>query len=530
MNSRSCRTFFFTSLFTLAFVGYSQLSPAQEARRGRDYIEYGQGGVTAILPNDPGSPNSLEELWQDPLFNLEPDKDFAYYRQSWSTLYSRLNQLITKRTTDLHNSINPQKATQQEREEMLAKIYATQREYTAAFQAKSGPIFEPYFKKFAFDESLNPKDSDAAFSMYVRALADQKKFAELANLRVDLLSKEKEAKEKNDEEALARIANRLRGLNSTLFNFLQRVDFDYNRPEANRDKIEEVRKVGDELAAAMEEDPRLGRLCDEFYVMAGRNIDAQLAYDFRQKVLPYYDQEIARREVEAAHGHEVRELDSPLLVEPKKFDESLLDVPMDESDEFYQGLKVKIDAELKEYLNAIQPLDERKEITRRASLAQQRADLYLEFNKARAGVPFKPNVLANSFFSDEEISKIKAQFADETKKPFDKWDHGYVDALNVVILAHELQNAIRQGDEQTLAVGDKIIRQSLSGGSLATVLPNFAQIIALERNKEVAKTFLDRAIEQYSQSNPSDTSRVRTLSQIRKKLDDDNPRPIILNF
>ena len=95
---------------------------------------------------------------------------------------------------------------------------------------------------------------------------------------------------------------------------------------------------------------------------------------------------------------------------------------------------------------------------------------------------------------------------------------------------HELQNAIRQGDEQTLAVGDKIIRQSLSGGSLATVLPNFAQIIALERNKEVAKTFLDRAIEQYSQSNPSDTSRVRTLSQIRKKLDDDNPRPIILNF
>ena len=140
--------------------------------------------------------------------------------------------------------------------------------------------------------------------------------------------------------------------------------------------------------------------------MAGRNIDAQLAYDFRQKVLPYYDQEIARREVEAAHGHEVRELDSPLLVEPKKFDESLLDVPMDESDEFYQGLKVKIDAELKEYLNAIQPLDERKEITRRASLAQQRADLYLEINKARAGVPFKPNVLANSFFSDEEISNV----------------------------------------------------------------------------------------------------------------------------
>ena len=499
----------------LTFSFYSPISQGQDKEKADGPLIYGEGGMSIVLPRDPGSPDTLDELLNDPLFTLEPDHDFTYYSKRWSVLNSRLHQLTGKRTTDLHNSINPLNATQQERKDMLNKIYELEREYTSAFNAKAIPIFTPFFKKFAFDDSLAELESARAFAMYVAVLAQSRRFDELAELRDELLKKEQELKEKEDspQDEAQRITQKIRQLNDSLYNPLLRLELDFRQGADNSAKAPQVKIVCDELVEALKKDPRLSMLCDNFYAVVGRSVDSKLAREFREAALPYYNLEVAREEVGVRHGgmHSVADYSSILLAEPYELDESMFEIPLDESNAFYNERLTALEGAMVEYERSVHTQKETREMRTRNFVAQNKVKLLLALNAAKSGEQIRVRELVTTPFTTAEYERLQADFAQETKKPLAEWRRLYVDALSVVILSHELQRAIQQSDEETLKVGDKIIKRALAGGAALDALPLFLNSIYLSRNRDVARQFVERVGEKFSHSTSVDASIVKRL-------------------
>ena len=144
-------------------------------------------------------------------------------------------------------------------------------------------------------------------------------------------------------------------------------------------------------------------------------------------------------------------------------------------------------------------------------VAQNKVKLLLALNAAKSGEQIRVRELVTTPFTTAEYERLQADFAQETKKPLAEWRRLYVDALSVVILSHELQRAIQQSDEETLKVGDKIIKRALAGGAALDALPLFLNSIYLSRNRDVARQFVERVGEKFSHSTSVDASIVKRL-------------------
>lgn len=451
---------------------------------------------------DPGSPDSLEQLLNDPLFNVEEGQDFKYYSSRASKLTARLHQLLSKRSDEtLFDEPYEEGISSMERQEQFeerqAKYQQLVREYTAKFYEKFGSVFDPIFCRYSDDSSLSLEESKRAFALYVHSLMEQKKYPELSSLRAAEMAKTKAASEASDEAAFEKADERWSAINMSLYSVLLRIPLDFNRPFSNEDKKDDAERFGDELSDALKDDPKLIVQCEEFYTLVGRYVDSDLALAFRKKVLPYFDEKVALKETERRHGHPVHNVKFVLPIEPTKFDESVLVVPLDETNEFYKELREKIHKAQEEYRYVVHSREEINDVFSKVLAAESKIALCLELNVAKSGKHVYKEPLYNGSLSDEDCEILRARLEEESKKPSDKANVAYMDAIKTALIARELKDAARQSDEETLKVCDQIVEKSLNGESVL-IIP-FGRTLYQLGKRDVAKEFIDRAILKYNE-------------------------------
>ena len=446
---------------------------------------------------DPGSPDTLEQLLSDPLFDVEEGRDFAYYSKRAVTLTARLHQLLSKRSDEILfdepyekgiSSLERQEQFQ-DRQEKYRQIVS---DCSEKFYEKFGAVFDPIFRRYCDDASLGLEDSQRAFSVYINSLKEQKKYAELSSLRAAEIAKAKAAREASDDAAFEKADARWSAINSLLYGAFLRTSLNFDRPYLNEDKKEDFKRLGDELAEAVRDDPKLIIQCEEFYVVVGRHVDSDIALDFRKKVLPYFDEKVATKETERRHGHPVHDVKFVLPIEPTKFDESILVVPLDETDEFYKELRSKIHKAQTEYQQVVHSREELADVHSKVWNAENKIALFLELNVAKTGKRVYKEPLYNGALSDEDCAVLKARLEEESKKTSEEANVAYMEAIKTALLARELRDAARKSDEEALKVCDKIIEKSFNDENVQ-IIP-FGRVLYQQGKSAVAKEFVARAI------------------------------------
>ena len=488
----------------------SELSASMEAERKLDY-----------------SYKYPCELLHDYHWDIEPDRDLKYYDENASALKALLNRLsspIMRRDTSgtgiFSKELRESPVFKMSREEWNA--------FTDVFWAKYSRTFTPHFKRFVYDETLSPEDSDRALELYLGARPSRDDYDELVALHDREAKALSQARALGNDDAIARAEFRLTTVDQRAFNFYGRFHnvellLDSGKLESCDEKTkEEARKFAELLERALPDNQRLILDCDSLYSFLGRFVDREYALQFRERVVPLIDKEYATDFVNRTYAHPSMERRLYLLQPICPFNESVLDVPMGETRNFYDRKKSQIASELRFVQRSACSSEELEEVQRKVQHANNKIALFEAMGQENPRVfDYAIEQLPVDAFAlePEDCETLQKRLDEEIKKPLDEIDERFVFVARLALLAREFYSTLGQGDDQIRAVGDKIIARALKSDGVAKKVVGFGQELE-KRDPKLAKEFIDKAYQTFFDARTISEKTLQDCVRYSQELDE----------
>ena len=386
----------------------------------------------------------------------------------------------------------------------------------------------------ANDENANSDDATVnALRAYLDYLCGASKFNEIAELHEIALKRDKEAQLSGNDALKNRARRRLILVDQHYLSVRKMPDVvpflsgPLNRvfPEPTYSAIIES---GNKIVDEIERDPLLvGGLADCYRLLVNYGYDEE-ALDLREKLFKKIDFKTAERAMYESGTGDPKT--SPLFVEGR-FDESILDnIPENESKEFYQELRRKIQIAVQKYRNVRTTKNRRDEINGKAQIAFMRLSDLLGEPIVKEFAFKRRDVLVPDFYevkyatlTPQSAAFLRKAIDDESAKPFDELRVQFVDYARVALLSYELDEAFRSDDQTAIAAAcERFVERADESSDAAERLLRDAQKYA-RSNPDVAEALLERVLDKAEKSNGKLAADLENFRKLKESLDKRTP-------
>lgn len=467
------------------------------------------------------------ELLHDYHWDVEPGKDLQYYDENAAALKALFNRLaspIMRRDTSgtgiFSKELRESPVFKMSREEWNA--------FTDVFWAKYNETFAPHFKRFIYDETLSAEESDRALELYLGAWSPRDGYDELVELRDREAKTLRQTRALGNEDAIARATFRLTTIDQRALNFYGRFHdvellLDSGKLESCDEKTKEgARKFAELLERALPDNQRLILDCDSLYSFLARFVDREFALQFRERIVPLVDKEYATSFVNRTYAHPSMERRLYLLEPICPFNESILDLPMDETRDFYEKKKSEIARELRFVQRSACSTEDLEEVQRKIQHANNKIVLFEAMGQENPRVfDYAMELLPVDAFALEpnDYENLQKRLDEEVKKPLDGIDEHFVLVARLAALARDFYDALDQGDEQIRAAGDKIIARAVKSDGVAKKVVGFGQELE-KRDPKLAKEFIDKACQTFFDARAVSEKTLQDCVRYSQELDE----------
>lgn len=477
------------------------------------------------------------ELLHDYHWDVEPGKDFLYYYEYAATLrilFVNLSRpIILREKGFLYDPMPAYNSAPKEstfpKEVMESPVFKMSTSawdaFSARFYEKYDETFTSHFKRFAYDETLPFEDSNCALSLYLGSISPRVDCAEFLAIHERETERLANARISGNADEIRNAERRLTIVDrhaSIFQSRLERVKTLFEQgaiKECDADAKEEARQYADLLVHLLPGDQLLFPLCDAFHCFLGRYVDVELAADFRERVLELTNkEEILTLFSNGELSDRGRSLAKPEFLDeyftryygrvpfdPERqfglfqpvcrFDESILEISMDESVDYYRQKSDVIYAEFYYFKRSACPFQKYEEIQRKVLSTNRKIMLlvamdgksYREFESFLRFLPLETLKL-----EPEDYDSFQVRCEEETKKPLIEIDEEIVLVARVLRLVREFFDALDEGNSQIREVEDRIVARAVKSDAVAYMVANFGRELE-KRDPKLVQEFMERA-------------------------------------
>ena len=482
---------------------------------------FGDEPTPPLVPQKIEAPQSIDEVLNDPLFNVDENASNKDVANAANELYRKFGFFIgssQSKTFRNAGNINPT--------ESKKRIEESQREMKKAadaFYAKYDAVFTARLLKIFADESfVNTNGNLANQALYgcLQTLRFQKNREGIAKIHECALESYQKTKDSDDQPAKEGALRRLVAADQFYLNPQAEFINEFEILSQAKPSPEELRaqyvKLGDKLAEEIKRDPFLIANCCQVYRVMLKSVDETLALQYRAKFREAIGKDAALEAFSKVHGHDVR-LEDVAIWRDESFDESIFDVPENAEQSVYYRLQQDVKARINAADNAPIPqaaIDayKNKGSAALAKIAIRLGELSLTDPNQSAG---DYSALRELTLTKESALILKQTIDEETAKPFDEANARFLTVARAAILNFELEEAVKSKDKAAvLKVAERFVDRADFNSEAARKLVETIRSLAISKN-EFASELLDLALAKAEKSNGDLSTYLRRLIEIK---------------
>ncbi len=479
------------------------------------------GSSTDVALSADDYPQSLEQLLNDPLFAIDADAPPRDVVSAANTLAVQIRNLNSNLFYTRVSGLNPQ-----ERQKEIEKLNVEQKENEVKFYKKFDEIIVPKLEKVLAEDEL-AYSGDAALNtalfLYLDYLSRAHNHDAAASLRAREVERWQKIRDSENVEAKRLATTRLATLDAIVFNVSAFAQSGKQDSKESTEAFAEFEKV---IAEELKSDPFLIFIANQYYVALLQNDAEDKASEFRKKILKEFDANAWTNVMGSLdpNGLTSFSLESLQLLKESTFDESIFDIPNNETVEFYlerRDVLTKLVEPGRSKNFYSMPITKAKfnELNAKAAIALCNISIQLRKRNRELNVaPLADFVKAqNAVLSSETAACFRKAIDDE--RTSEKPNEQFIDAVRAALLSFELDEAIRSGDDDAISdVCERFLEIADANFFARNRFLRDAKFYA-QKNRELANRLLDAFLDKANKSQGGLAVYVETVKELKKSLD-----------